>query len=59
MITMANTIKIGLIGLGKMGTPMSIQLIKAGYHLTVYNRSRDKEDALLAMGAATAVSPPH
>jgi 3-hydroxyisobutyrate dehydrogenase len=49
--------KTGWIGLGKMGIPMSQQLIKAGYAVTVYNRSTDKEETLKAMGAATASSP--
>ncbi|MDB4902672.1 MAG: 6-phosphogluconate dehydrogenase, partial [Mucilaginibacter sp.] len=31
-----NTTKIGWIGLGKMGIPMSQSLIKAGYPVTVY-----------------------
>lgn len=48
---------IGWIGLGKMGTPMSGQLIKAGYPVTVYNRSKEKEAALKEMGASTAPSP--
>lgn len=52
-----STTKIGWIGLGKMGIPMSQQLIKAGYPVTVYNRSTDKEDTLKAMGASTAASP--
>ena len=52
-----STTKIGWIGLGKMGIPMSGQLIKAGYPVTVYNRSTDKEDRLRAMGAGTAASP--
>lgn len=52
-----STITIGWIGLGKMGIPMSQHLIKAGYPLTVYNRNTDKEDALKALGAATAASP--
>jgi 3-hydroxyisobutyrate dehydrogenase len=49
--------KTGWIGLGKMGIPMSQQLIKAGYAVTVYNRSTDKEQTLKAMGANTATSP--
>jgi len=49
--------KTGWIGLGKMGIPMSQQLIKAGYAVTVYNRSTGKEQTLKAMGAATASSP--
>ena len=52
-----NTTKIGCIGLGKMGVPMSQQLIKAGYPVSVYNRSKDKEDSFKKMGIATASSP--
>jgi 3-hydroxyisobutyrate dehydrogenase len=51
------TTKIGWIGLGKMGVPMSQQLIKAGYPITVYNRNKDKEEELKAQGAATAATP--
>lgn len=36
---------------------MSKQLIKAGYTVTVYNRSKEKEAALNELGAATAASP--
>lgn len=52
-----NTTTIGWIGLGLMGKPMSEQLIQAGYPVTVYNRSRDKEAALKAMGAEAAATP--
>jgi len=52
-----NTTKIGWIGLGNMGIPMSQQLINAGYPLTVYNRSKAKEAALKTIGAAIAPSP--
>lgn len=38
--------KIGFIGLGNMGLPMAKNLIAAGYHLQVYNRSLDKADEL-------------
>lgn len=48
---------IGWIGLGNMGNPMSAQLIKAGYKVTVFNRSKDKEQALLNMGASLAAHP--
>jgi 3-hydroxyisobutyrate dehydrogenase len=51
------TTKIGWIGLGKMGVPMSQQLIKAGYSVTVYNRNKDKEEELKEQGAATAATP--
>jgi 3-hydroxyisobutyrate dehydrogenase len=52
-----NEIKIGWIGLGNMGGPMSQRLIKAGYSVVVYNRSKAREDALKLMGAAVASSP--
>lgn len=52
-----STKKIGWIGLGNMGIPMSQQLIRAGYPVTVYNRSKEKEESLKAGGAATASSP--
>ncbi|HLX91349.1 MAG TPA: NAD(P)-dependent oxidoreductase [Puia sp.] len=52
-----NTIKIGWIGLGRMGTPMSGQLLKAGYDVMVYNRSKEKEESSKLIGATTASSP--
>jgi 3-hydroxyisobutyrate dehydrogenase len=52
-----NKVKIGWIGLGKMGEPMCKQLIGAGYPVTVYNRSKGKEEALRIMGAVAASSP--
>src|SRR5882762_807853 len=52
-----STTKIGWIGLGKMGIPMSTQLLKAGYPVTVYNRNREKEKAMELAGAAAASSP--
>jgi 3-hydroxyisobutyrate dehydrogenase-like beta-hydroxyacid dehydrogenase len=38
--------KIGFIGLGNMGLPMAQNLIKAGYHLQVYNRTANKANVL-------------
>jgi len=38
--------KIGFIGLGHMGTPMAKNLLAAGYHLQVYNRTLSKADEL-------------
>lgn len=49
--------KIGFIGLGTMGKPMARNLMKAGYELTVHNRSRESVDELAAEGARTAKSP--
>ena len=51
--------KIGFIGLGIMGAPMSKNILKAGYPLMVYNRSPEKMDALVACGAEAAESPAH
>jgi len=48
---------IGFIGLGVMGKPMAKNLIKAGHHLVVHNRSRAAVDELAAAGAAAAASP--
>ncbi len=47
---------IGFIGLGIMGKPMARNLMKAGYSLTVYNRSQPAMDELAAEGAALGTS---
>jgi 3-hydroxyisobutyrate dehydrogenase len=51
------TEKIGFIGLGVMGKPMALNLLNAGYKLTVWNRTKSKMDDLLAAGASGAESP--
>jgi 3-hydroxyisobutyrate dehydrogenase len=43
---MSAKMNIGWIGLGNMGTPMVKNLVKAGFEVTVYNRSTDKSEAL-------------
>lgn len=48
--------KIGFIGLGIMGKPMSKNLLKAGYELVVYNRSKASVEELAAAGAVPAES---
>ena len=48
--------RIGFIGLGIMGKPMARNLLKAGYRLTVFNRSRPAIDELVADGATGAAS---
>ena len=45
------TNKIGFIGIGLMGLPMSKNLVKAGYNLTVFNRSKNKAEPLKEFGA--------
>jgi len=48
--------KIGFLGLGQMGSGMAANLVKAGNHVTVYNRSPGKAAALLEQGATEAKS---
>ncbi len=45
------TKKIGFIGIGLMGLPMSKNLVKAGYNLTAFNRSKNKAEPLKEFGA--------
>src|ERR1700687_4092072 len=49
--------KVGLIGLGLMGKPMGMNLLKAGFPLTVWNRTPSRADELVAAGAKLAPSP--
>jgi len=49
--------KIGWIGLGTMGIPMSKRLLDAGYPLTVYNRTKGKEKAYAPQTVSVALSP--
>jgi len=49
--------KIGLIGLGLMGRPMGMNLLKAGHRLTVWNRTASRADELVAAGATSARTP--
>jgi 3-hydroxyisobutyrate dehydrogenase-like beta-hydroxyacid dehydrogenase len=48
---------VGLIGLGLMGLPMARNLLKAGFPLTVWNRTREKAEKLGREGAKIANSP--
>ena len=43
--------KIGFIGLGIMGQGMSRNLLKAGFELTIWNRTAGKMDAIVEAGA--------
>ena len=49
--------KIAFLGLGKMGLPMARRLLEAGHELTVWNRSPERAEALVAAGATLAGSP--
>jgi 2-hydroxy-3-oxopropionate reductase len=56
-VVTAATSAIGFIGLGLMGRPMALNLLKAGHALVVHNRSRPAVDALVAAGATAAEDP--
>jgi 3-hydroxyisobutyrate dehydrogenase-like beta-hydroxyacid dehydrogenase len=49
--------RIGVVGLGTMGAPMARHLINAGHTVTVHNRTRSREEPLVALGAHSADSP--
>jgi 3-hydroxyisobutyrate dehydrogenase-like beta-hydroxyacid dehydrogenase len=48
---------IGFIGLGLMGRPMALNLLKAGHHLTVWNRTPSRAQELVTAGARLAKTP--
>jgi len=48
---------VGFIGLGIMGMPMARHLAKAGYPVTVFNRTKEKAIAAKSFGAKMAVTP--
>jgi len=47
---------VGFIGLGRMGAGMAANLLKAGHHVTVYNRTSAKAATLVTEGATLAAS---
>lgn len=49
--------KVGWIGLGNMGIPMSKRLVEAGHEVKVYNRTKEKADAVVTLGAKYAATP--
>ncbi len=52
----ANKPKIAFFGIGLMGKPMAINLLKAGYDVTAWNRTTAKAEALVPHGAVVAKS---
>ena len=56
-MTVTTNTPIGFIGLGIMGAPMAQNLLKAGFQVTVHNRSRGKVDALVQAGAKDGGTP--
>jgi len=49
--------KVGFIGLGRMGTGIAQNILKAGFALAVYNRTAAKAEGLVKAGARLAKSP--
>ena len=49
--------RIGFLGLGKMGAPMALRLIGAGHELAVWNRTEGRTEPLLREGAIAAATP--
>jgi 3-hydroxyisobutyrate dehydrogenase-like beta-hydroxyacid dehydrogenase len=54
---MLGNMNLAFIGLGKMGTGIAHNLLRAGHNLTVYNRNAEKAQALAGEGARVASSP--
>jgi 3-hydroxyisobutyrate dehydrogenase-like beta-hydroxyacid dehydrogenase len=50
-------VRIGFLGLGNMGTPMARRLLAARFELTVWNRTRQRAEALANEGAEVAATP--
>lgn len=48
---------IAFFGIGLMGKPMALNLLKAGYQITVWNRTTSKAEALAVEGAKVALTP--
>jgi 2-hydroxy-3-oxopropionate reductase len=55
--TASGSRKIGFIGLGLMGRPMAMNLLKAGHSVTIWNRTAARADELVAAGAVLAKTP--
>ena len=51
-------LRIAFIGLGTMGAPMAAHLIRAGHHVTVYNRTRAKADTFVKTHGAQLADTP-
>jgi 3-hydroxyisobutyrate dehydrogenase len=49
--------RVAFIGLGTMGLPMAIRLLRAGFSVTVHNRTRAREEEAAAAGARRAATP--
>src|SRR5260221_10421911 len=57
MAAATNMQSVAFIGLGRMGLPIAAHVLKAGFPLTVWNRTPQKAESLIALGATLAKSP--
>jgi len=46
-----NTPKVGWIGMGRMGSSMAERLLKAGFKVSIWNRTREKAEPFRACGS--------
>src|SRR6201995_5402760 len=53
----ASTQRIGWIGMGRMGYPMAERLLKAGYDVSIWNRTRSKAEPLAKLGGKVVDKP--
>ncbi|CAJ1010464.1 NAD binding domain of 6-phosphogluconate dehydrogenase [Leishmania naiffi] len=49
--------RVGYVGLGLMGKPMAVNILKAGFPVSVWNRTASKCDDLVAAGATACATP--
>jgi 3-hydroxyisobutyrate dehydrogenase-like beta-hydroxyacid dehydrogenase len=56
-LTVETNMQVGFIGLGRMGSGMAANLLKAGYEVAIFNRTRAKCAALAERGARVADCP--
>src|SRR5581483_3581982 len=54
---MSKDLKIGWIGMGRMGYPMAERLLKAGYDVSIWNRTRSKAEPLAKSGGKIVDKP--
>lgn len=54
-----STPRIGFLGLGTMGAPMAMNLLKAGFHVQVWNRTASKAEPFAKQGVKVGKSPAH
>ena len=54
---MADSITVGIVGTGKMGSHMALNLMKAGFPVVAHNRSPEPVEKLVEAGATNGGSP--